>query len=149
VSTPIVHVVDNHQQTDNCHSGIMAGGSMYILRPFINDNVAFITTTGIGTATPVQSANDFEWNFHVAPAAWLGWSSECGVGSGARFFHSDQDPDGTPPALAGAAAASTVIPPPAGLSPLLGTPPRGIQSPGVLLQGGLGEDLLAAHSSLE
>lgn len=149
INTPIVQFVDNHQQPDNCRSGIMGGGSVYILRPYINDNVAFITTSGIGTDTAVQQAGDFDWNFHVAPAAWLGWSAQCGVGFRARYFLFDQDSEGLSGVLTGDAAATTVITPPVGLSPLLGTPPRGFQSPGVILQGGEGEDSLTAHSSLK
>jgi len=149
VNTPIVQFVDNHEQADDCRSGIMGGGTIYILRPYINDNVAFITTTGIGTATPVQTSTDFDWNYHVAPAAWLGWTSPCGVGFRARYFLFDQDSEPLSGALSGDAAATTVITPPAGLSPLLGAPPRGFQSPGVLLQGGEGQDLLTAQSSLK
>jgi hypothetical protein len=149
LSTPVVQLVDNNHQPDNCHSGVMGGGSIYILRPYINDNIAFITTTGIGTATLVQQASDFDWNFHVAPAVWLGWSAECGVGFRARYFQFDQDSEPLSGVLSGDAAASTVITAPAGLSPLLGTPPRGFQSPGVLLQGGAGQDLLTARSSLK
>ena len=149
INAPVVQFVDNHQQPENCHSGIMGGGTVYFLRPYINNNTAFTVTTGIGTANPVSTSEDFDWNFHVAPAAWLGWSSQCGVGFRARYFNFDQDSEGRSGALDAAAAAGTGISPPAGLSPLLGAPLRGFQSPGVLLQGGAGQDLLLAHSSLE
>ncbi len=149
ISTPIVQFVDNHQQPDTCHSGIMGGGTIYILRPYINDNIAFTTLAGIGSANPVQTATDFDWNFHVAPAAWLGWSAKCGVGFRARYFLFDQDSEGLSGLLDAATAKTTTISPPAGLSPLLGAPPRGFQSPGVLLQGGQGEDTLGVHSSLK
>ncbi len=148
-SAPLVQLVDNHEQPDNCRSGIMGGGSVYILKPYINNNTAFIITSGVGTATPVQSDEDFNWSFHAAPAAWLGWSSRCGFGFRARYFQFDNDSDDASATLTAAAARTTTIEPPAGLSPLVGIPPRGLQSPGVFLSGGLGEDLLTAGSDLQ
>lgn len=147
LTAPIVQIVDNEQQPEHVRSGIMGGASIYFLRPYINNNTAFTTTTGIGTATPAQSSEDFDWNYHVAPAVWLGWTSKCGAGFRARYFYFDQDSEGITDSLA-AGAATTVITPPAGLSPLVGTPPRGFQSPGVLLQGGTGADSLAVGSDL-
>ena len=149
VSAPVVEMVDNHQQPDNCHSGLLAGGAIYIVRPYINNNAAFITTTGVGTANPTQTTETFDWNYHVAPAAWLGWTSQCGIGFRARYFLFDQDAEGLSGTLDAAAASQTTITPPPGLSPLVGAPPRGFQSPGVILQGGDGADTLAAHSSLK
>jgi major outer membrane protein len=148
-NAPLVQLVDNHEQPDNCRSGIMGGGSVYILRPYINNNTAFVTTTGIGTATPVQSEEDFNWNFHVAPAAWLGWSSQCGFGFRARYFQFDNDSEDVSGSLTAVEARTTTITPPTGLSPLVGVPPRGLQSPGVFLSGGLGQDQLTAGSDLE
>lgn len=149
VNAPIVQLVDNHQQPDSCRSGLMGGATLYFLRPYINNNPAFSFTSGIGTANPVTDTQDFDWNFQVAPAAWLGWSSKCGVGGRARYFIFDGDSEGKTGALDAAGAATSVIAPPAGLSPLVGAPPRGFQSPGVLLQGGAGQDNLAASSSLK
>ncbi|MCI0682053.1 MAG: Lpg1974 family pore-forming outer membrane protein [Gemmataceae bacterium] len=148
ISAPVVHVVDNHHQPEHVRSGIMGGASIYFIRPYINDNVAFTTTTGIGTAAPQQTAEEFDWNYHVSPLVWLGWTSECGVGFRARYFYFDQDSEGFTTTLDAAGAATTVIAPPAGLSPLVGTPARGFQSPGVVLQGGAGADNLSFGSNL-
>jgi len=148
INAPVVQFVDNHQQSDECRSGIMGGASIYFLRPFINNNTAFTTTTGIGSANPVSSATDFEWNYHVAPAGWLGWTSHCGVGFRGRYFTFDQDSEPLLGTLDAGAATTTMITPPAGLSPLVGAPPRGFQSPGVLLQGGVGADTLTVRSDL-
>ena len=86
ISAPVVQIVDNEQQPEHVRSGIMGGLSIYFVRPYINNNTAFTTTTGIGTATPQTSSEDFDWNYHVAPAAWLGWTSKCGAGFRARYF---------------------------------------------------------------
>lgn len=148
INAPVVQFTDNHDHADDCLSGIMAGGEIYFLRPFINNNTALITTTGIGTAAPIQLATDFDWNYHVAPAAWLGWTSKCGVGFRARYFGFDQSSQPIIDTLSAGAATTSTITAPAGLSPSLGTPSRGFQSPGVLLQGGTGADSITATSDL-
>jgi hypothetical protein len=151
IGTPMVQFVE--EEHGPCRAGIMAGASLYFLRPYYTNDPAFVTTTGIGTATPVVSSEDFDWNFHVAPAAWLGWTSECGVGFRGRFFHFEHDSEDVSTSLdATAAAAGVTITPPLGLSPLLGTPGRGFASPGLLLSGPagvpVGEDFLAFNSDL-
>lgn len=148
LNAPVVQIVDNQQQPEHVRSGIMGGASVYFLRPYVNNNTAFTTITGIGTATPQQTSVDFDWNYHIAPAAWLGWTSKCGAGFRARYFYFDADSEGVSDSLGAAAAAGTVITPPAGLSPLVGDPPRGFQSPGVVLQGGTGADSLSVDSDL-
>jgi hypothetical protein len=50
--------------------------------------------------------------------------------------------------LSAADAVSAAITAPAGLSPLLGVPPRGFQSPGILLQNAMGADQLTFRSDL-
>lgn len=128
--------------------GVMGGVGLYILRPFINNNTAFVTATGIGTANPSQDSREFDWSYHIAPAVWLGWTSPCGFGFRARYFYFDNDSKTISETLNLAAASTTTITPPEGLSPLVGVPPRGFQSPGVLLQDSRGQDFLAVHSDL-
>ncbi len=128
--------------------GPTAGGTVYFLRPYINNNTAFVTSTGIGTATPSTTSQEFEWNWHLATGAWLGWSSSCGLGFRARHFYFDNDSKTADGTLTVAEAGATTITPPTGLSPVVGVPPRGFQSPGILLQSDVGTDLLSANSDL-
>jgi hypothetical protein len=144
---PMVEFVN--EPAGHVHAGCMGGVSIYFLRPYYSDNPAFVLSTGIGTANPRTSSEDFDWNYHAAPAFWLGYTSECGVGVRARYFHFDHDAESVSTALTGgAAAAGASIGAPNGLSPLIGTPPRGFQSPGILLQGGAGTDILGFGSDL-
>src|SRR5947208_2413823 len=128
--------------------GLMGGASLYFLKPYINNNTAFVTATGIGTATPTTTSSDFDWSYHVAPAVWLGYTSDCGLGVRGRYFIFDESSSGASGSLTALEAATTSITPPAGLSPVVGTPPTGFGSPGILLQGGAGQDLLNAGSDL-
>jgi hypothetical protein len=148
---PLVEFVDEPQGP--CRAGVMAGGSVYFLRPYHTDNPAFVVNRGIGTATPTSTTEDFDWSYRVAPAGWIGYTTDCGVGIRARYFFFDHDSEGITRRLSAAdAAAGTAISAPEGLSPLLGTPPRGFGSPGVLLQGPggapLGSDTLIFGSDL-
>jgi hypothetical protein len=133
---------------DGSSGGIMGGVALYFLRPSISNNTAFITTGGIGSPRPIVASQDFDWDYHIAPAAWLGWSGPAGVGVRARYFHFDHDSEATRAALTAGGAVSGTITAPAGLSPLLGVPPRGFQAPGILLQDAQGLDLLSFHSDL-
>lgn len=144
---PMVQFVDNHQQPDGCRSGIMGGAAAYFLRPHINDNVALTTTANTGTAIASQVSDQFDWNYHVAPAVWLGWTSSCGVGFRARAFHFDQSSEPISATVTREAATVVTVTPPSALAPL-GAPPRGFQSPGIILTSDLGEDLLTFQSDL-
>jgi hypothetical protein len=148
LNAPLVHVVDNDHQPEHVRSGIMGGASLYFIRPYINNNTALVTTTGVGTAAPQQASEEFDWNYHIAPAAWLGWTSQCGAGFRTRFFGFDQNSESVTETLGAGSAATSGITPPAGLTPQVGTPPRGFQSPGVILQGGTGADTVHASSDL-
>jgi hypothetical protein len=148
---PVVEFIDEPQGP--YRGGIMAGASLYFLRPYHTENPAFVVTQGIGTANPRSTTEDFDWNYHVAPAGWIGCTSECGVGGRVRYFFFDHDAEAITRTLSAAdAAAGTAITAPDGLSPVLGTPPRGFGSPGVLLQGpgggALGSDTLAFAGDL-
>ena len=138
----------NPVDSDGSSGTITAGVALYFLRPFSSNNTAFSTTTGIGTPTTALTNQEFDWSYNLAPAVWLGWSDPTGVGVRARFFHLDQDSGSVNSVLDVANAATTSISPPSGLSPLLGIPLRGLQSPGILLQDSRGQDTLSAQSSL-
>jgi hypothetical protein len=147
--TDAPHIPLNTNQSDDCCvGGLMGGASLYFLRPHINNNTALTTTTGIGSASVNVTSDEIDWNYHTAPAFWLGWTNVNGVGFRARYFQFDHDSETLDRTLTPAAAASTTITPPAGISPLVGTPPRGFQSPGILLQDLRGVDALSVHSDL-
>lgn len=147
VDAPAIAV--NETRGNGGHGGgLSAGGSFYLLRPFVNNNAAFVTTTGIGAATTTVNSEDFNWNYQPAFAGWLGWTSDCGVGFRGRYFQFDHDSETINGTLSAGGAATTTITPPQGLSPLVGVPPRGFQSPGILLQDLRGADVLSAHSDL-
>src|SRR5581483_8477385 len=132
---------------DSCKtSGIMAGATLYFLKPYFQNNVAFSTTTGIGTASPTQTNTDFDWNLGLAPAFWLGWASSSGLGVRGRYFNFDHSSGTQVAGLAPGLAASTTIDPAPGLNPQPGG--FNFRSPGVVLGGGLGTDALEFSSNL-
>jgi hypothetical protein len=145
---PMVQVVNNDQQPDHCRSGIMGGAAVYFMRANFNDSTAFIITTNAAGADAREATEEFDWHYHAGVAGWLGWSSQCGVGFRFRGFHYDQASEPIDTTLTQAAAVVRTITPPESLSPLIGTPPRGFQSPGIVLTGGLGEDSLHFTSDL-
>ncbi len=150
VNAPVVQFVEESEGP--CKAGIMGGASLYILRPYHNNNAAFIVDSGIGTANPTQTTEDFDWNFKVAPAVWLGWSSACGVGFRGRYFHFDHASESIDRILTAGEAETMSISGPKDLSPTTPLSPRGFESPGVLLRGPngtpLGQDNLTFNSDL-
>ncbi len=133
---------------DTTNTGFMGGASFYLLRPYISNNTAYITNSGIGTPTPSTTSQDFDWAYRPAPAMWFGYTTESGLGIRARAFYFDQSPTTLTTSLNPNTAATATITPPAGLSPVVGIPPVGFAAPGILLGGGAGQDQLAFSSSL-
>jgi hypothetical protein len=79
---------------DNCGedcvpgSGVIVGATWHILRPVINDNVAFrITTFSPTTEATVQQ--NFQYRFKSDPSIWLGYRSCDGLGFTVTWFHLD------------------------------------------------------------
>ncbi|MCS7047486.1 MAG: Lpg1974 family pore-forming outer membrane protein [Gemmataceae bacterium] len=150
---PLVRPLELHTAPADAErpSGLTGGAAIYYLRPYINNNVAFVTTTGIGTSTPVQNTTDFEWDFQPAGAVWAGWTSPCGPGLRGRYFYFNHDSETARARLGVDAVGTTSIAPPAGVSPSLeiGGDQRGFSAPGILLNDLRGEDFLTFKSALE
>ncbi len=65
--------------------GFEAGGELHVLRPVITNNAGLITfeTPVLATNTSVQN---FNYDFHLSPSVWLGYTTECGLGFRATWF---------------------------------------------------------------
>jgi Legionella pneumophila major outer membrane protein precursor/BON domain len=140
----ICTLADPHQSNG---SGFIAGASVYVLRPFLDNNVAFTTTTGLGTASPSTNSTTFSWNAEPAYAIWAGYDFADGFGIRARWFHLDASSD-TMTASNGPGLTTTGIRPSPNLPTLPGTTGNGFGSAGLLLNSGVGQDLLTFTSSL-
>ncbi len=79
---------------DNCcddcvpGSGVIVGATWHILRPVINDNRAFTTTTTRGTTTATVVDN-FQYGFKSDPSVWAGYRTCDGLGFTVTWFHLD------------------------------------------------------------
>jgi hypothetical protein len=137
---------DGDDHSSEQHGGIAAGAGFYYLRPYISNNPAFVTNTGIGTPRPTSSTTDFDWSYKPAAAFWLGYALESGLGLRARFFYFDQASSTSSTSLTAFGAATTTITAAPGLQPVGGF---AFASPGILLTGGVGQDQLAFSSNLK
>lgn len=129
--------------------GVEVGASFYYLRPFSSSNVAYRTSTGLGTVSPQTSTTNFGWNYEPALAGWLGYTTACGVGGRVRWFHFDEFSNVMEARLGPLQGATTSIAP----SPFIQSfplPPGGalFGSPGLLLASGAGRDQLSFSSRL-
>lgn len=73
----------------DCAGGLQAGGTFYFLKPFMQNNTAYVTTTNPGLANSLVTNTPFEWNLQPAFAGWLGWTWGSGLGIRARYFQFD------------------------------------------------------------
>jgi hypothetical protein len=85
-------------------SGWIGGASVYILKPYVNNNLAFTTdrlttlttfdpTTGLPTRTTtsaIRTSTDFEWDLTASPGFWIGYIGSCGIGFRVDYFNFDQ-----------------------------------------------------------
>lgn len=133
----------------------MGGASLYFLKPYSQNNTAFVTTI-IPTPTLFQSSSEvnftsFHWDYNPTPAFWLGWSAPGGLGVRARYFLFDQAADtasATNPPTTPPQAAISVNPPLASFLPgsTMGT---AFGSPSTLINGGIqSPDQMAFGSDL-
>jgi hypothetical protein len=100
-------------------SGLVFGLEWHILRPVINDNVAFTATTTTGSTTSTVRGN-FDYNFQSDPSIWLGFRTECGLGITVTWFHLDntsQDASIAATAATGVGTAGVFIGGPGGIIP--------------------------------
>lgn len=128
------------------YTGWMGGGTIYALKPWINDNPAYTITRGLGTARSTLQTEDFDWSFAPAFATWFGWSAANGLGLRARYFQFDQGSRPRDFVLSPAGAAVSKVGVPANVTPFAG---GNFGSPGVLLGAGYGQDHLQFSSGLQ
>lgn len=150
-------------------SGLDAGGSLYLLKPYIQNNTAFTVTSanavvdGITTTSSSGTiSRDFGSDLTPAFAFWLGATGPSGVGGRARYFHFDHSPSTLPLSLSsgetftGGGTIVGVNPAPGLTSPALlfpNLPSQAVLAPSALLNfitagTGAGADTLAFSSSL-
>jgi hypothetical protein len=102
---PGTGISDNNQalpgevfkEAPTAFSGHFVGGAgVYIVKPFLQNNAAFITqtitsTNGQGTFSfGSLNQHDFSWGLDAAPVVWLGYAFENGLGVRARWWLFDQ-----------------------------------------------------------
>jgi hypothetical protein len=100
VCSPVGNCCDNgscaidHDCCDHCvpGSGIIFGAEWHLIRPVINDNVAFTTTTSTAT-TSAKVSTPYQYNFESDPSIWMGYRSCDGLGFQVTWFHMNQNSD--------------------------------------------------------
>ena len=134
------------------HNGdnLLGGASIYALRPYLASNVASTTSIGLGTSAPSTNTTNFEWNAKPAYAIWLGWSSPDGLGARIRWFHLDGSSDAVDASNGPGTTTTGISCVPRTLPTLPGIPRRSVvlDRPGLLLNSGVGQDLLTFTSNL-
>jgi len=80
------------------HCCFVGGAGVYYLRPYWESNPAFSTSVAsgigpvggvVGNDFVIQNEEDFDYDYKVAPYAWVGYVSESGLGVRARGFYYD------------------------------------------------------------
>ena len=130
---------------------IVGGGSLYLVHPFLQNNIAYQVQSGNTSGSPHLTSSEFTWNVQPAFAIWTGYEWSNGIGMRARWFHFDGDSNTLNTSQNAATAATTSIT----ASPSLPTLPFPsnqnttlFSSPGLFLGRGLGTDNLTFNSSL-
>jgi hypothetical protein len=82
--------LNNENCCDDClpGSGVSVGATWHILRPVINDNVAF-TVMSSGPASTATVQQNFQYSFKSDPSIWAGYRSCDGLGFTVTWFHLD------------------------------------------------------------
>jgi hypothetical protein len=136
---------------------VIGGASLYYLHPYINNNTAIVTNTGVptpsavvtGMAMPATVVNEFQWPYRTGSAFWLGYACDSGLGVRARYFQFEQASDALESIVKASPTGSITITAPPGLDTGLGLPPANFVSPGNLLLSPRGVNLLSATSDLQ
>ncbi len=102
-------------------TGWMGGATLYLLKPYVNDNVAFTTTTvtAAPTTNPItglpevntsvgRNSTEFDYDLSASPGAWIGYLGPRGFGWRADFFHFDQTARSLNSTLTGAEATTPI-----------------------------------------
>ncbi len=136
--------------SDPAEAGWMGGAALYYLKPYLQNNTAYVTTIAPGTPTSVVTQSSFPWQYEPAAAFWLGYSLPGGLGVRARYFYFDQTSssiDLTNTTTPAPATQTTINPPLANFLPL-STGGTAFGSPGTVLNSGIGTDVLSFSSNL-
>jgi hypothetical protein len=133
-------------------SGINGGFSFYVLRPFIDNNQAAVTTTST-TISPTQATvtrrtDEFSWDYSTSPMVWLGWKNCDGWGWRTRLFCFNQNSKDVNLSLGPTDALTTQIRTSSELPDVSAISTSGQGSPGVLLSLGEGVDHLRFYSGM-
>lgn len=133
--------------TNHCYprAGLFGGASLYLVRPYFENNAAFVSTTGTNVAAVTTTTNEFDWNFQAAPAIWLGWAFGNGVAARARYFHFNQSSNSSNATLTAAQAINGNLI----TAPLTVAGGAQFGAPSTTLLGLAGQDNLAFRSGLE
>jgi hypothetical protein len=123
----------------------VGGASLFLLRPYFQNNTAYSTVSGVGTNAALVATQSFDWDFSASPAIWAGYEAENGLGFRGRAFYFDQSSQNSQTSLTAAEAAKGFILPPADL---LRLPGAAFGAPGVLTTAGFGADQLEFGSNL-
>jgi hypothetical protein len=110
-----------------------------VFQPFWQDNPAYtITIVEMGGGAVISETNDvadFNYDFQVAPRAWLGYTGSSGFGVRGRYWSFETDSEERPVNPTGVAGTTTVILSSAGLD-------------GTSLQTNVANDILTVGQSL-
>lgn len=111
-----VFVAGPGQVVEGCNScgrsgGFYAGAAAYYLSPYFGSgsNPAYTVTTTSPGGNVTQNTQDFDWNFQVAPAFWVGWTSGDGLGLRGRYFQFNHGSDDAN--ISNSSANTTITPP--------------------------------------
>jgi hypothetical protein len=149
-SVPPVQPWDSGAQESAPAHEFTGGGTFYFLRPYLQNNTAFVTTFNPGQPNSQVISESFHWDFQPAFAAWIGWTGESGLGVRARYFEFSDNSEtaslnnGITPAPQ---TQTTITPPLPNFLPL-STGGAAFGSPGTLLNTGFGTDRLTFGSDL-
>jgi Legionella pneumophila major outer membrane protein precursor len=138
-----------HEERAGCSGGLVLGASFYWMRPYSENNTAYRTNVGLGGLSPQTDTTNFRWNMVPGFAIWGGYTLEDGLGMRGRWFHLDAASNSEYATLGSPGAITTSITASPNL-PALPLPPGAgtFGSPGLLLNTGLGRDLLDFKSTL-
>jgi hypothetical protein len=127
-------------------SEIYAGAAVAMLRPHYPSNLAFTRVTNQTTDFPHQQGTEVDWDYDVAPSAWIGISGAHGLGLRTGWFSFNHHAPRQTTQITPAEAETTDVLPPDGL---LIFDPSNFLAPGFLLGfGGLGVDQITVSNRL-
>jgi hypothetical protein len=70
---------------EKCGWGLDAGGGLHVLRPVITNNAGQISTTFTLNSSS-NSVDNFKYDFVLSPSAWIGYTTQSGLGFRASWF---------------------------------------------------------------